>query len=192
MDIDRQIVKKFKIYHTDSYPRICLRGGRNRLAELYNDLEYKTGLEVGTCIGEYAKFLCQTIPGLQLTCVDPWIALKSLSQAQQDINYAMAVENLAPFGVNILRMFSMEAVHIIPDRSFDFIFIDGAHDFDNVMMDIIMWSKKVKIGGILSGHDYSMYPDVIRAVHAYTASHNIGPWYMTREMKSSYFWVVKK
>ncbi|NIT59155.1 MAG: hypothetical protein GWN00_23910, partial [Aliifodinibius sp.] len=42
----------------------------------------------------------------------------------------------------------------IPDGMLDFVYIDADHRFDHVMQDIILWFKKIRRGGILSGHDY--------------------------------------
>ena len=36
----------------------------------------------------------------------------------------------------------------------DFVFLDAAHDYENVKEDILSWYPKVKVGGWLTGHDY--------------------------------------
>ena len=50
----------------------------------------------------------------------------------------------------------MEALKDFKDNSLDFVYIDGHHGFKWVAEDIYWWSKKVKKGGIISGHDYSL------------------------------------
>ena len=60
------------------------------------------------------------------------------------------------------------------------------------MIDIILWSKKVRPGGIISGHDFVKNKNcgVVEAVIAYTDAHNIKTWYITNGRGSnSFFWV---
>jgi hypothetical protein len=43
------------------------------------------------------------------------------------------------------------------------VFIDAAHDYDNVKADILAWYPKCK--GVIAGHDYFLtYPGVMNAV----------------------------
>ena len=88
-------------------------------------------------------------------------------------------------------MTSMEAVSKIPDASLDFVYIDGRHEFDFIMMDLIAWAPKVRAGGIVSGHDYYQFyrGGVVHAVNAYVLGHNIKEWFVTREKECSFFWV---
>lgn len=46
----------------------------------------------------------------------------------------------------------------------DFVFIDGAHDFDNVLADIMAWYPLTN--KIIAGHDYNAekFPGVVQAV----------------------------
>jgi predicted O-methyltransferase YrrM len=198
MGVDRLIQRRFRLSHRDSLPLIAKRGGREALAALFAELGYLRGVEVGTSVGRYAEVLCQANPNLHLTCVDPWKAGGEGGQKRQDLIYKRAVRRLSPFSTTIMRMTSMEAVGSFVDESLDFVYIDGDHAFDSVMCDLIFWSKKVRTGGMVAGHDYLYYPDVFRAVQAYVSCHiNISPWYAVREsahgsIGGSFFWVVKR
>ena len=59
---------------------------------------------------------------------------------------------------------SSNVMNMFPDESLDFVFIDGIHTYDGVITDCRNYYSKVKKGGIFSGHDYTMIPDVNKAV----------------------------
>lgn len=69
----------------------------------------------------------------------------------------------------------MEAVKRFKNGSLDFVYIDANHSFNYVMQDLTEWSKKVRVGGIVSGDDYYHFrkAGVIEAVNAYTKAHSI-------------------
>jgi len=196
-DPERHILRRFRIRvgrsETSSYPHIGVRGGRIRLAEVFGELGFTKGVEVGVREGKYSEVLCETIPNLQLSCVDPWAAYEVTGQEDQDKLRAKAIERLAPYGVRFLQMTSMEAVGSFEDHSLDFVYIDGDHTFDAVMCDIMFWNRKVRVGGVLAGHDFFCCPDISRAVQAYVDSHNvIESWFVLRENNGgTFFWVVK-
>ncbi len=52
------------------------------------------------------------------------------------------------------------------DNSLDFVFIDASHKYQETKADILLWSRKVKDGCILAGHDYTSpeNPEVKQAV----------------------------
>ena len=56
--------------------------------------------------------------------------------------------------INPIRKPSLEASQLYQDRSLDFVFLDAAHDYENVKNDILSWYPKIKVGGWLAGHDY--------------------------------------
>lgn len=49
------------------------------------------------------------------------------------------------------------------DASVRFVYLDGSHNYEDVLADIEAWLPKVKAGGILAGHDYNQ-PEVAKAV----------------------------
>jgi predicted O-methyltransferase YrrM len=153
------------------------------------------GVEIGTRFGDFAKVLLDQNPKCFLTCVDPWMAYNNRSEKWQDDSFERANKLLAPYlteaRCQLYRHTSMEAVGDWADARLDFVFIDGNHDFDFAMEDIIYWSRKVKAGGIVAVHDYHPFcgSDVRFAVDAYAQGHDIRPWYVTREMEPTAFWV---
>ena len=90
-------------------------------------------------------------------------------------------------------MLGQDASRYVDDGSLDFVYIDGGHDFDNVMLDLILWSPKVRSGGVVSGHDYYRFraAGVAPAVDVYTQQHRITQWFLTDERTPSFFWVQK-
>ena len=175
---------------------------RNDLAALFAAMGYRCGAEIGVWEGLFSEQLCLANPGVRLTCVDPWLQYKTYNerknnQERLDWAYGEACKRLAPYGCQILRLSSVEAARRIPDGSLDFVYIDGNHQHPFVDEDLATWVPKVRIGGIVAGHDYEMPPrkapwiDVREAVLSYTAAHQIQPWYVVgRERKApSFFWV---
>ena len=192
-DTDRAIQRRFAFSGRNRnlpwYPR---RGKRTDLAVLFAALGFNIGVEIGTRTGEFAEVLCQANPELTLSCVDPWSEYSTRSQDTQDRNYAEARSRLAEYPRCILvRQPSLSAAPFFMDGSLDFVFIDGNHLFDYAMADIIIWAPKVRDCGIVAVHDYHPFTgsDVRLAVDAYTSAHHIDPWYVTREMEPTAYWV---
>lgn len=162
---------------------------RESLARLFYLLGYSRGAEVGVERAKYSEVLLRENPLLQLTCVDAWRAYRGyrdhVDQRKLDRFFDEAKERLQPFvgRVGFLREFSVDAAALIPDRSLDFVYIDAAHDFASVAADLRAWSPKVRIGGIVSGHDYLKAPlpslmHVPQVIHGWTDAYQIAPWFV--------------
>lgn len=198
MDLDQLIQRRFKmrgaVTPVSHLPVTSSHGGRERLIEVFNEVGFTEGVEVGTASGKFAAHICRTMPKVHLTCVDPYSSYIYITQEAQDRAFAEAQQRTAGLNVTFLKLPSLDAVKQIPDASVDFVYIDGDHSFDAVMCDIIHWTPKVKTGGVLAGHDFFWYPSVFRAVQAYTDNHNIvNPWYAVLErVGGTYWWVVKR
>jgi hypothetical protein len=166
---------------------------RNRidLAAEFAARGYTYGAEIGVADGRFSLTLCQTIPNLRLVCIDPWMPYKGNTRGgdydQHERNYWLAREHLAPYSAALVRQRSIDAAPQFADGEFDFVYIDGNHDFDYVMLDLILWTPKVRKGGIVAGHDYYHFGQagVIPAVDAYCAAHGITPTILGEVRKHS-------
>jgi len=152
---------------------------RIELAEHFNELGFTLGAEIGVADGRYSKILCEKIPNLELIGVDTYAPYLGnwRDQEYQDEAYRQAKDKLKGFDVDLMKTTGVEASLTVEDGLLDFVFIDGDHYFDNAMLDIILWSKKVRKGGIVSGHDYYKSNkgtvQVMKAIDTYAEIHNI-------------------
>ena len=187
---------------------------REGMYQLFAKLGYKTGCEVGLEKGKNVQTMFEVIPNLKLYGVDPYRQYPQYSSKASihfrhwDDDFLQGVKKQAQNrmeGKNaiIIEKFSEDAVKDIPDNSLDFVYIDGDHSYDCVMQDIILWGRKVRKGGIVSGHDYFYNNDrsgrnakVTQAVNDYAKVHGI-KFYITNEKHHgkkgdnypSWFWV---
>lgn len=171
---------------------------RRNLAKLYRILGYSCGAEIGVAEGRNSKMICDHNPNVYLLCVDIWEKYpenpRSHPQAEHDRNIGIVRRILKPFNTTIVQAYSMDAVRDVAMESLDFVYIDAHHGFDFVMQDIIEWGKRVRKGGIISGHDYYHFrrAGVVEAVDAYTRAHGVKEWWLTNEKKEkSWFWVKR-
>lgn len=203
MNFQESLEKRFKFTgraSRDNLPALAINRqnwgpsgdhGRRSLARMLGDMRFREAVEIGTHRGESAKLWLEHSPKLHLTCIDPYRAYNARhSQRQQDNVYFEAKEKLKTYRADILREDSLDVVDSFEDKSLDFVYIDGNHEFDPVMQDLIRWAPKVKRGGIIALHDYCVFwwGGVITAINAYTAAHHIDPWYVTRDYMPTAFW----
>ena len=177
---------------------------RTDLAKLFAELGYRKGAEIGTGRGTYAGRLARYNPMCRIYCIDPWETYDGLRDwTDADVlneHWIAAKARLAQYPeVRIIRKYSMDALEKYPDNSLDFVYIDANHTFPYMAEDLFYWSKKVKPGGIVSGHDYLKQTrkdgmvQVREVVDAYTEAFDINSWFVvdecTLKRAGSFFWV---
>jgi len=196
MGADRVIRKLMNVKPRDTLPYKGWNHDRTRrdLHKILAELGYTLGAEVGVAGGKHAKQMLDAIPGLHLLLVDPYQEYFRYSQDLCDRRFARMQERLASYDKTVMRMTSLEASQQVENGSLDFVYIDGDHRFDSVMMDIILWAPKVRKSGIVAGHDYYHFyqSGVVDAVRAYVTAHRVCDWYVTWEKEASWFWVQKE
>ena len=130
---------------------------RLKFPSFFKELGLKKGVEIGTYKAEYTVEFAKE--GLEIYTVDPWIISRDYTnprgQARLGFQYEHSKRVLTPYpNAHVIRKTSMDAVEDFPDESLDFVYIDGNHIFKNVAEDLWEWSRKVRKGGIVAGHDY--------------------------------------
>jgi len=157
-------------------------------SKIVNDNNYKKIAEIGVGYGTHAKYILEHCKDIeQLYLVDPMVnypndyfAIDIMNQEAEIsgnnfnelyvlINdYLSAHQNYIWFRKKSLEVTEAE----IANASLDAVFIDGAHDYDNVLADLFFWSKKIKPGGQILGDDFWI-GDIKRAVDFFSTSTTI-------------------
>ena len=200
MDREQYLIDKFNIDTTQPAPYFIKLSRWKELPYMLADMECFGGIEIGTEGGKFAQCLLRKIPNLDLDCIDCWEGYPGYREKMADKQaryYELAKERLAPYEgrFSLIKKYSMDAVKDYKDNSVDFVYIDGNHNFINVANDISEWSKKVKPGGIIMGHDFTHNDvgyertDVDYVVKAWTEAHGIKIWFVTEEGDRCPTWI---
>ena len=179
--------------------RVELAGGRDELSRLWHELGFTVGAEIGVERGMYSKVICNNSTNVKLYCIDAWTAYKGyrdhVSQHKLDDMYEDTIKRLESHNVEVIKGYSLDVVKQFKDNSLDFVYIDANHDFQNVCNDVIEWSKKVRPGGMVCGHDYrrtkgGAVNDTVDVINAYVNAKGIKPLLIWRgDRASSWSWV---
>lgn len=188
------ILEKFNLKYSEGekLPMEIPNFGRNQLAVLLAELNFKIGVEVGVAGGDYSRVLCEANPQMHIYGIDPFVPYKGyrdyVRQSTLDGLEHKAKRQLRHFAnYTFEKKFSMDAVKDFADNSIDFAYLDGNHENPFVTQDVTEWYKKIRPGGILAGHDYArtkradgtpLKCDVKDAVLAFTKKNNITPWFV--------------
>jgi predicted O-methyltransferase YrrM len=159
-------------------------GHLNFYSEMVN--EFPDGshfVEVGVWKGRGATYMGVEInnsgKNIKFDCVDTWEYIDSQNDISKDLYenlYNIFLKNIEPVKhiINPVKLLSTEAAKKYEDYSLDFVFIDAAHDYTNVKNDIEAWFPKIKVGGIIAGHDYNTSIDgVKKAVNEFFNEKNV-------------------
>jgi len=179
-----------KKYNVDlSKPVIKLPMSKHRdLPNLWKELGFKMGAEIGVAKGRFSKWVMH-----QMRYNKPKLFLVDNYPVYEDFGYYADPElqkqkfkeaktRLAKFNCEWVSKSSMEASKDFLDESLDFVFIDANHHYEFVVNDIAEWSKKIKKGGIVSGHDYSTHMfEVKAAVDGWVKSRKIKNLFLTSQ-----------
>lgn len=128
-----------------------------------------TVCEVGSWKGRSTHALLSGCKG-QVTAVDTFKG--SADPNDYTHNLAKQIDVYAEFKKNVGKFKNLktivgkgvEVAKTVPDKSFDMVFVDAGHTYEEVKEDIRAWKSKAKI--LLCGHDYfpTVWMGVCRAV----------------------------
>lgn len=151
---------------------------------------YKNIVEIGSFMGRSTRALADNTRGT-VTAVDTWEGSdeeqhrKLLEGKGSDWLFNEFQNNMA--GLTNIRPFkapSISAANHAAEckKTFDMIFIDASHDYENVKADILAWGPLLAEGGTLAGHDFHVgAPGVMRAVDELLTGYKLfeSIWYVT-------------
>lgn len=129
--------------------------------------------EVGVWRGDNASLILDVAKPKRLILIDQWLKVEDdtnhdkMRRTEEAIDGTyrhVVVRFSAERNVAVLRMPSLEAATLFQDRIFDMVYVDANHHYEAVLPDLLTWIDKVKLGGILAGHDYTGRPGVRQAV----------------------------
>ncbi len=149
--------------------------------------------EVGVLRGCHAQNILDSLLFKQLFLIDIWDSMvfdprsventpikKTKKNVAFDIFYPEVIKKFKTRSdVTILRKTSTEASKEFLDGVFDFVYLDACHKYDFVKEDIKNWFPKIKVGGVIGGHDYEDKGKfgVKKAVHEFVRKTNCNLYY---------------
>ncbi len=149
---------------------------RRDFSNKINEHQYQIGVEIGLGFGSYSEFLLKNSKLKKLYSIDPFD--DSISEYYPGLE--STIQKLTPFGdrSTFIRKYSKDAISEFEDNSIDFIYVDGDHRYELVLLDLKLWYPKLKKGGFFSGHDYDV-PGVQQAVLEFCNENSIETLHLT-------------
>lgn len=112
-------------------------------------------VEVGCAYGESSEIFSGYFKNV--FSIDPW-EWSLLAEA--------AFDKMQKAHPNVVKLkgYDFEFLKRVPNRSLDFVYLDGDHDYPGVKKNILDWMPKIKKEGFIGGHDYLLPWGVVQAV----------------------------
>jgi len=127
--------------------------------KLINNSDIKQGVEVGVAGGFHSANILTRSKIEKLYCIDPYPDnLFWAKEKDGNKRYEEAQETLSKWiedgRAELIRKNSLDVVDDFEDNSLGFVYLDGDRSKNVFPKDVESWLKKIKMGGILAGHDY--------------------------------------
>lgn len=136
-----------------------------------DDPEFKI-LEIGTWAGASAIIwarACRNNNRGAVFCIDTWKGAKNILEGDNhEIKRGVKKNRILKLFLHNIRtsglenyifpimMSSNQAMGIIKPNTFNFIYLDADHAYDQVLNDLKNYNKLLKLGGIMCGDDYEL------------------------------------
>src|SRR3989344_1665719 len=129
MNTTDYLVNKYGPNPVPDAPQVVPGTIRQNLYQLFAELGYKVGCEVGLFRGRNAREMFRSIPGLKLIGVeandDQPSSTRHKTVPRYDHNRKAAADRMKGRNFTLIEKFSEIAVQDIPYDSLDFVYIDG-------------------------------------------------------------------
>ncbi len=173
---DIKIDKNIKINNLIRNSEILLNDRIDFLKKLPNN---KIVAEIGVQYGNNAINIYKHTKPQKLYLIDSWNDINGVQNLKKVNAYFKDINN-----VEIIKDLSLNIVKSFDNNYFDWVYIDAAKDYKNVKNDINEWSKKIKKGGYICGHDYINFPKknfgIVQAVNEFLDENNYKLLYLSK------------
>ena len=112
--------------------------------------------EIGVAQGNFSKSILKICEPVELHLIDPWNYDADVRYSEESFKrIGLTLKDAISMGQVVLhRGYSFDVLPKFGDDYFDWVYIDGAHDYDSVRNDLHMCRRVVKRSGLIAGHDY--------------------------------------
>jgi hypothetical protein len=154
--------------------------------------------ELGVDHGGFSQKILEINEPAKLHLVDVWQSDRYPEKLFHEVSQKFQSE-IKTGRVEINRGLSTEVVKQFPEKYFDWIYIDTVHDFKITRQELEMYLPKMKVGGIIAGHDFIVGEidvpwkyGVIEAVYDFCNSHHWEIIYLTMESRISPSFAIRE
>ena len=194
-------MEEFNMYSNKNMPKTRLEKRHVERAKLISDrnelLNYlpKYGIcaEIGVDKGEYSQSIFDRNRPARLHLIDRWGSERYGDECEKAVRDRFSNE-IAENKIVINKGASVEVLSGFPDEYFDWTYIDTIHDYELTSKELEVCRRKVRKGGIIAGHDFTMgnwntgYKyGVIEAVYEFCAKYDWEFYAITMELNSNSF-----
>lgn len=155
-----------------TYPRLY-ESMVDRFAD--GDVFVEVGCFYGRSVIHLAEAIKKSGKDIKIICVDLWGEVMDEKPFDGEPVYQHFLENTKSYEdiITVIRGCSWEVAEQFEDGSFAFVFIDADHTYDSVVKDLQAWTKKVRSGGVVAGHDFFHQPIKKALAHVYGKHHDL-------------------
>lgn len=154
--------------------------------------------EVGVNKGEFSKEILDVCKPKKFHLIDAWHTERYHESLSLFVEEKFATE-ITTNQIEINRGLSTDVVEQFPDQYFDWVYLDTSHDYTTTKLELEKYSKKMKEGGIIAGHDYTMgnwlktYKyGVIEAVHEFCVNKQWELVFLTTDYIENQSFAIRK
>lgn len=109
--------------------------------------------EIGVDHGDFSEQILKIAQPAKLHLVDAWNG-GQYPRSLMELVHKKFEEEIERKQVEINLGLSVEVGQRFPDHYFDWVYIDTAHTYEVTSKELEVYSRKVKPGGIIAGHDF--------------------------------------
>jgi hypothetical protein len=167
------------------------------------------GAELGVFLGQFSIDLISITNPKEIHLIDPWFVPEGhYGEWGKNHNGGKLLTNDGAFlqaqarvatvdsnkSASFHRKSDLDALPEFPDHYFDWVYVDALHEYDHVIAELKILDKKMKLDGIIQGHDWCEDPahphnEINQAIEEFTKNYN---WEITFVDKRHFQWELRR